>query len=68
MASGASHDAQVVNSVVPAGMIFVPSRNGLSHVPEEWTSSADIATGANVLTETVRLLDAYLARNAADAK
>lgn len=60
LTSGASHDAQVVNRRVPAGMIFVPSRNGLSHVPEEWTSSADIARGVDVLTDSVLRLDRFL--------
>lgn len=60
LTSGASHDAQVVNRRVPAGMIFVPSRDGLSHVPEEWTSSADIARGVDVLTESVLRLDRFL--------
>lgn len=60
LTSGASHDSQVINARVPAGMIFVPSREGLSHVPEEWTSSADVARGVDVLTETVLRLDSFL--------
>jgi allantoate deiminase len=61
MTSGGGHDAQVVNSIVPAGIIFVPSKNGLSHVPEEWTSASDIARGVDVLYETVLRLDTLLA-------
>lgn len=61
MPSGASHDAQFVNDIVPAGMIFVPSRAGLSHVPEEWSSSTDIARGANVLVAAIDRLDVFLA-------
>jgi allantoate deiminase len=61
MSSGASHDAQVVNDVVPAGMVFVPSRAGLSHVPEEWSSSTDIARGARVLVAAIERLDPFLA-------
>src|SRR5690606_5296017 len=49
LTSGASHDAQMMNSFVPTGMIFVPSHQGLSHVPGEYTSADDIALGAEVL-------------------
>ncbi|MFI0938550.1 Zn-dependent hydrolase [Streptomyces sp. NPDC021020] len=55
--SGASHDTQQVNHVVPAGMIFVPSDGGLSHVPEESTPTPQIATGVRALLETLRGLD-----------
>ena len=61
LASGASHDAQVVSRIAPAGMIFVPSREGLSHVPGEWTSPADIARGAEVLFSSIIRLDELLA-------
>jgi hydantoinase/carbamoylase family amidase len=47
--SGAGHDAQVLGQLVPAGMIFVPSRDGRSHCPEEYTEWADIRRGAEVL-------------------
>ena len=60
MTSGAGHDAQVVNSIVPAGMVFVPSKDGLSHVPEEWTSASDVARGVEVLAATVTRLDDLL--------
>ncbi len=62
MYSGASHDSQMVGHVVPAGMIFVPSRAGLSHVPQEWSSSVDIALGVEVLTRSLIALDAQLTR------
>jgi len=45
----AGHDAQVVGSIAPAAMIFVPSRDGRSHSPAEFTSEDDIDRGANVL-------------------
>jgi N-carbamoyl-L-amino-acid hydrolase len=38
MPSGAGHDSQEMAKVAPMGMIFVPSRNGISHSPEEYTS------------------------------
>ncbi|WP_101790917.1 M20 family metallo-hydrolase [Nonomuraea indica] len=47
--SGAGHDAQIVAAVAPIGMIFVPSRNGVSHVPEEFTADAELVAGARVL-------------------
>ncbi|MDA8073084.1 MAG: Zn-dependent hydrolase [Actinomycetota bacterium] len=59
--SGASHDAQSVNTIVPAGIIFVPSRAGLSHVAEEWTDAADIAMGTDVLARSLIELDGELA-------
>ncbi|MPZ87420.1 MAG: hydantoinase/carbamoylase family amidase [Nitriliruptorales bacterium] len=61
MSSGASHDAQMVNRVAPAAMLFVPSKGGLSHVPEEWTSAADIAEGAHVLLHALLRIDGFLA-------
>lgn len=57
MYSGASHDTQMVNQAVSAGLIFVPSRGGLSHVPSEWSSASDIATGVDVLLRTMLALD-----------
>ena len=47
--SGAGHDAQLMARVCKAGMVFIPSRNGVSHSPEEYSSPADIEAGANVL-------------------
>ena len=62
MASGASHDAQAINRVVPAGLLFVPSRAGLSHVPEEWTSATDLARGVDLLCDAFVELDDTLSR------
>lgn len=61
MTSGAGHDSQIVNAIVPAGMVFVPSKDGLSHVPEEWTSASDVARGVDVLHLAVQRLDGLLA-------
>jgi allantoate deiminase len=61
MTSGAGHDAAIMARLVPAGMVFVPSRDGLSHVPEEWTSAADIARGVEVMYHAVLRLDRFLA-------
>jgi len=49
----AGHDAQVVGRVAPAGMIFVPSKDGRSHSPLEFTSDEDVERGANVLLLTL---------------
>jgi len=53
MPSGAGHDTQNMASICDVGMIFVPSRGGISHAPEEYTSPEDLATGADVLLNTV---------------
>ncbi len=53
MVSGAGHDAQMMARICPAGMIFVPSRAGLSHCPQEFTGPQDLKRGAQVLLETV---------------
>ena len=61
LTSGASHDAQMVNRLVPTAMIFVPSRHGLSHVPEEWTEPAQLAVGTDLLLASMLRLDARAA-------
>ena len=54
LASGAGHDAaQLAQVVADTGMIFVPSRDGISHDPQEWTDEQDILTGAQVLLLTL---------------
>jgi N-carbamoyl-L-amino-acid hydrolase len=52
MPSGAAHDAQIMSHITNVGMIFVPSKNGKSHSPAEWTHWEDIHTGANVMLHT----------------
>lgn len=56
--SGATHDAVHLARLCPMGMIFVPSRDGRSHCPEEWTDLAHIETGVRVLAGTLLELDA----------
>ena len=53
MPSGAGHDAMQMAKITPAGMIFIPSRRGISHNPLEWTDPGDIALGAQLLMETM---------------
>lgn len=47
--SGAGHDAQMLARVCPAGMVFVPSRAGISHNPAEHTDPDQLVAGADVL-------------------
>ena len=54
--SGAGHDAMVLAHHVPAAMLFVPSRGGLSHTPEEFSSPEQCELGARVLARAVRRL------------
>jgi allantoate deiminase len=42
IASGAGHDALAVSSIMPVSMLFVRSRNGISHSPDEWVDPEDI--------------------------
>jgi allantoate deiminase len=49
MPSLAGHDAQVIGRLCPAAMLFVPSRGGLSHRPDEETHLAHIVSGTEVL-------------------
>lgn len=60
MPSGAGHDAQDMAVIAPTGMIFVPSKGGISHSPKEYTSPNDMANGANVLLTTILSLDKKL--------
>ena len=63
MASGAGHDAAIVaghansqGQSIPAGMIFIPSRQGISHDAAEFTDTKDLRKGAEVLANALRLL------------
>ena len=57
MPSGAGHDAQSIALFAPVGMIFVPSVDGISHAPEEFTEPQDITNGVNVLLRTLLEID-----------
>ncbi|MCD7836372.1 MAG: hydantoinase/carbamoylase family amidase, partial [Lachnospiraceae bacterium] len=56
LVSGPFHDSLFVGRFAPAAMIFVPSLNGISHSPKEWTDYEDLAKGADVLTDTLVIL------------
>jgi len=53
LVSYAGHDAQIMSTFTPSGMIFIPSINGTSHNPKEFTPWEDVVLGANVLLHTV---------------
>ncbi len=54
--SGAGHDAQMFAAVAPTAMLFVPSRGGISHSPDEYTAPHELAVGVLVLTELLHRL------------
>jgi beta-ureidopropionase / N-carbamoyl-L-amino-acid hydrolase len=56
MPSAAGHDAQILATIMPAGMLFVPSIGGISHHWTENTADADIVTGAEVFVDACRRL------------
>ena len=58
--SGAGHDAQEIAQLAPMGMIFIPSRGGISHSAAEYSSPEQITAGANVLLASTLALDALL--------
>lgn len=51
--SGAGHDAQMLARVCPTAMVFVPSRDGLSHNVREFTAPEQLVQGANVLLQVL---------------
>jgi N-carbamoyl-L-amino-acid hydrolase len=57
MQSGAGHDSQEVALIAPSAMIFIPSVGGISHSPKEFSTTLDIANGANVLLKTILAID-----------
>ena len=56
MHSGAGHDAMVFAKVVPTCMIFVPSKGGKSHTPQEFTAFDDIMPGIEVMYRGIEQL------------
>ena len=55
--SGAFHDSLMLAGAFPCGMIFIPSVNGVSHSPEEFSTEEDIQRGCDVLLRSVLRLD-----------
>ncbi|WP_022721256.1 Zn-dependent hydrolase [Rhodopseudomonas sp. B29] len=64
LASGAGHDAAFMSRICPSAMVFVPSKAGKSHAPEEWTERDELAAGAAVMLEALKALDKSLPRRA----
>lgn len=55
--SGAGHDSCFTSTRVPTSMIFIPSKDGLSHTPEEYSTPEEVHNGFEVLLRTVLLYD-----------
>ena len=56
MVSRAYHDTLFMARICPVGMIFIPSKDGISHRPDEYSSPEDIAAGVEVLAKTLARL------------
>lgn len=54
--SGAGHDAMIFSDFTDVGMLFIPSRAGLSHCPEEWSDSEHIAKATEIFYEAAKEL------------
>ncbi|MBS9781002.1 MAG: M20 family metallo-hydrolase [Gammaproteobacteria bacterium] len=61
MPSGAGHDAAFMAHIAPMAMVFVPSLDGKSHCPEEWTEPDEMAKGVSVLAGAI---EAFASSNA----
>jgi N-carbamoyl-L-amino-acid hydrolase len=57
MPSGAGHDAMNMAALCPMAMLFVPSQNGVSHSPDEYTAPQDCVNGAQVLLAALLQID-----------
>jgi N-carbamoyl-L-amino-acid hydrolase len=57
MPSGAGHDAGHIAELAPVGMIFIPSKDGRSHCPDEWSEFEHICFGTEVLAEVIVSID-----------
>jgi beta-ureidopropionase / N-carbamoyl-L-amino-acid hydrolase len=57
MQSGAGHDVQEMAKLAPIGLVFIPSKDGISHNPKEYSSSLEMANGANLILHTILLWD-----------
>ena len=53
MLSGAGHDAMVMAGITQVGLVFVPSKGGRSHCPEEWTDYEDLQKGIEIVCDTI---------------
>lgn len=53
MLSGAGHDAMMMAEITKVGLVFVPSKDGRSHCPEEWTEYKDLQKGIELVYHTI---------------
>jgi N-carbamoyl-L-amino-acid hydrolase len=60
MSSGAGHDAMCIAAIAPQAMLFVPSREGISHSPDEYTDPESCVAGARVLLAALLKVDLRL--------
>ncbi|KAI2468217.1 amidase [Annulohypoxylon bovei var. microspora] len=58
--SYAGHDSEETAAVIPTAMIFIPSRNGVSHNPAEFSEKEDCELGSQALLQAVRNYDEFL--------
>lgn len=63
MPSGAGHDAMCIAAIAPQAMLFVPSRGGISHSPQEFTSPEHCTNGARVLLAALLKLDEFMGQS-----
>lgn len=56
MISGTGHDAMILAGITDVGLVFVPSKNGKSHCPEEWTDYDQLQKGIEVVLEAVLVI------------
>ncbi|EOZ98119.1 N-carbamoyl-L-amino acid hydrolase [Indibacter alkaliphilus LW1] len=59
MQSGAGHDVQEMAALGPIGLIFIPSKEGISHNPKEYSSPSQMAKGADLMLHTLLSLDKH---------
>lgn len=57
MPSGAGHDCAFMSQIAPSAMIFIPSKNGLSHSPDEYSTPDEMANGCQVMLEALFTID-----------
>lgn len=57
MVSGAGHDAMHIAEIAPVGMVFIPSKDGRSHCPEEWSEFDHVCLGTEVMASTIADMD-----------
>jgi N-carbamoyl-L-amino-acid hydrolase len=57
MVSGGGHDAMHIAEIAPVGMVFIPSKDGRSHCPEEWSEFGHVCLGIEVIASTIAEMD-----------